>query len=507
MSELRSPTQWLTHTLVIASLLGLSVAVCKYLLSPSDGEVSSRKLPLPPGPKDKWYYPGARAPIRYAKMMEIYGPVFSFRQGKNIFVVIGGYQAAVDIMQKHGADLVDRPRLIAAGDIVSGGMRTLLTPAGERLKRLRRALHSQLQPSAVSQWLPLQTKNAKALVLDILHEPDKHIDHARRFAASLIMTMTYGKTSPTYYSDPEVLEISRNSSRLGTVTQIGASSHVVDVYPVLRYIPWFTAKLRSWHRDELDLFTRQVNAVRKQLASNNAQPSFVTYLLDHQAEYGLSDDETAYLAGSMFGAGSETTASAISFVIMAAAVFPDEQAKVQAELDSVVGRERVPTAEDEAVLPRVVAFYLECFRWRPTSWGGFAHRATKDVFWNNYTIPAGAIVIGNHWAIGLDPDVYPEPAKFTPDRWLDEGGRTREELSFFTYGFGRRVCPGQHLADNSLFLATAFILWAFRISQDPSHPIDTMGFSDAQNTRPNPFVVKFEPRIGNIEEVIGDTMS
>ena len=52
--------------------------------------------------------------------------------------MLGFMQAAVDIMQKHGADLADRPRMIAAGDIVSGGMRTLLTPGGERLRRLRR---------------------------------------------------------------------------------------------------------------------------------------------------------------------------------------------------------------------------------------------------------------------------------------------------------------------------------------------------------------------------------
>lgn len=79
------------------------------------------------------------------------------------------------------------------------------------------------------------------------------------------MTMTYGKTSPTYFSDPEVQEINRNGSRLGTLTQIGAKSHVVDLYPILQYVPWVTRTLHQWHRDEMDLFTRQVDAARKQM--------------------------------------------------------------------------------------------------------------------------------------------------------------------------------------------------------------------------------------------------
>ena len=68
--------------------------------------------------------------------------------------------------------------------------------------------------------------------------------------------------------------------------------------------------------------------------------SFGKYLLERQKELELSDNETAYLAGSMFGAGSDTTASAISISIMAAACFPKAQAKVQEELDNVIGKER-----------------------------------------------------------------------------------------------------------------------------------------------------------------------
>ena len=69
-----------------------------------------------------------------------------------------------------------------------------------------------------------------------------------------------------------------------------------------------------------------------------------------------------------------------------------------------------------------------------------------------------------------------------------------------------RVCPGQHVANRSLFINTAMLLWAFNIKQDPSSPIDTLAFTDVANTHPLPFKVKFEPRIHNLRELIRDAL-
>ncbi|EKM49780.1 uncharacterized protein PHACADRAFT_265459 [Phanerochaete carnosa HHB-10118-sp] len=432
-------------------------------------------------------------------MAKTYGPVFSYKRGNQVVCIINSYKDAVEIMQKHGADLAGRPEHIAA-DFLSGGMGALLVDAGERLRRLRRALHSHLQPTAAVQHKPIQFKCALDLILDALHDPEDHINHTKRFAASLILTMTYGKTTPTKYSDPEAVEINVHTTRLGKV--VPAGQHIVDRYPLLRHVPFATATLRRWHEEELALYTRMIEGVRAQISEHKAQPSFATYLLEHQEEYGLSDDELAYLTGSMFAAGSDSTATAISFVILAAASHPEIQAEVQAQLDSVVGKDRVPTFDDEKLLPLVVAFYLETFRWRPISLGGVAHRATSDIVWNQYVIPVDAAVFGNHWAIGHDPDVFPDPDEFRPSRWLDTTGNVREDISSFTYGFGRRVCIGQHVASNSVFINTALLLWAFDIREDPAAPIDTMGFTDSGTVRVLPFRVKFSPRIEHLEDII-----
>ena len=75
--------------------------------------------------------------------------------------------------------------------------------------------------------------------------------------------MTYGKTTTTHYTDPEVTEINVHTTRLGKV--VPAGQHVVDNYPVLKYVPFVVSTLRKWHEEELELFSRMVDGVRAQV--------------------------------------------------------------------------------------------------------------------------------------------------------------------------------------------------------------------------------------------------
>jgi len=140
--------------------------------------------------------------------------------------------------------------------------------------------------------------------------------------------------------------------------------------------------LKEGFAEELALFTSQLNAVRKKIERREeVPPSFGKYIVERQAELGLSDNETAYLAGGLFGAGSDTTASAISTSVLAAACYPQEQARVREELEDVVGMERLPTLVDQDKLPQTMAWVLETFRWRPVVAGGVPHKSTKDIIW------------------------------------------------------------------------------------------------------------------------------
>ncbi|EGN92984.1 hypothetical protein SERLA73DRAFT_190371 [Serpula lacrymans var. lacrymans S7.3] len=268
----------------------------------------------------------------------------------------------------------------------------------------------------------------------------------------------------------------------------------VDGFPFLKYVPGYASYLKQWHQDEIGLYRRQLQRVEDELASGDSGPSFARYLIENPNEHGLSEGEMAYLSGAFYGAGADTTAVAITIMVMAAARFPEAQAKVQEELDEVIGHGRAPSFADQSLLPQLQAWILETLRWRPVVLLGFCHRATKDIVWNNFLIPSGTTVLGNHWTISRDAKVFPNPETFDPQRWLDDNGQVRDNLKFFSFGFGRRVCPGQQVGHRSLFITAALLLWAFKLSEDPSAPIDDKAFSDGVVAFLQPFTVKFEPR-------------
>ncbi|EKM48394.1 uncharacterized protein PHACADRAFT_214820 [Phanerochaete carnosa HHB-10118-sp] len=135
----------------------------------------------------------------------------------------------------------------------------------------------------------------------------------------------------------------------------------------------------------------------------------------------------------MFGARSDTSANTIAFMIMTAAVHPKAQAEVQAQADSVIGRDRLPTFDDESLLPLVTAFISKFIDGvRNTA----SVRELTLISQGDYVIPAGETVIGNHWDIARDPDVFPDPEEFIPNRWFDKSGKLKEDITSFNFGFG-----------------------------------------------------------------------
>ncbi|KAF8870113.1 cytochrome P450 [Mucidula mucida] len=453
--------------------------------------------PLPPGPPSAWLFgriiPEKYPFLQFEEWVKQYGPVFSLKRGSSVVIVIGRYQEAIDLMEKCGAKISDRPRSIAASEIYSGGLRPLLLSNTPTWRIMSRAQHALLQVNQAKIYEPVQLAATKKLILAILNDPDDFIRHSRMFSMTIILTLSHAITKPTF-SDYEVQGMIRLGARIGKVLRPGA--YLVDAIPILKYLPGYLTDVRGYFKEEHALFKSMMDRVRERIdKEDDAPPCFAKYLLEHQESLGLSDDQLIYLAGTLFGAGAETTASSLVFVIMAAATFPEAAREVQEQIDAVVGTDRCPTFDDRDALPLVTAFVLECARWRPVFVAGMPHCASEDVAWHGYVIPKGAMVIGSHWSIFRDPDVFPNPEVFEPQRWISVDGSVRKDLRDFTFGFGRRACPGSHVANRSLFIATAMILWAFDVLPSGSKSIDTMAFTDTLNIRAEPFEVAFRPRL------------
>jgi cytochrome P450 len=158
----------------------------------------------------------------------------------------------------------------------------------------------------------------------------------------------------------------------------------------------------------------------------------------------------------------------------------------------------------------------EILRIRPVTTVGTPHSTTADVIYKDYFIPKGTVISVHQYAIHYDSTRYEDPDSFKPERYLDHPLKAGAYAAHpdpyardhFDFGAGRRICPGMHLAENSLYITLAKILWAFNIEppKTPSGEPQVMDTSDhayelGVNTLPKPFKVRFIPRSAEKERV------
>jgi len=175
---------------------------------------------------------------------------------------------------------------------------------------------------------------------------------------------------------------------------------------------------------------------------------------------------------------------------LAMLAYPETQARAQTELDAVVGRTRLPTFVDYPHLPYIRAMVKELLRWRPASPIIEPHRTTEDDWYEGMFIPKGTICYANVWHMNRDPVIFGKNTEdFDPARYLDASGGMAPGMSelkkegHFSYGFGARNCVGRHMADNTLFINIAILLWAMKIERkkdasDRFLPLDVDGWVD-----------------------------
>jgi cytochrome P450 len=204
--------------------------------------------------------------------------------------------------------------------------------------------------------------------------------------------------------------------------------------------------------------------------------------------FGACENRLAKIIPPISAAGAETTSAVMAWWTLAILAYPETQERAQAELDAVVGRTRLPTFADYPHLPYIRAMVKEALRWRPVDPVGLPHRSIEDDWYEGMFIPKGTVCIANVWHLNRDPEIYGEDAAhFNPARHLDANGEiapgpldTKEE-GHVTYGFGRRLCVGRHVANNSLFIDIAILLWALKIERKKDAtgkllPLDVDGF-------------------------------
>jgi cytochrome P450 len=193
-----------------------------------------------------------------------------------------------------------------------------------------------------------------------------------------------------------------------------------------------------------------------------------------------------------------------SAVIQALLLFPHVAKTAQQEIDRVCGT-RLPTLTDD--LSYIRCCIKESLRWMPTPILGIPHAVTREDEYMGYTIPKDASVILNVWALHNHPLRFPNPRVFAPERYRGDATTAIESANsndpglrdHFTFGAGRRFCQGTHVAERSLFLGMARLLWAFDFEKEvdgEGEPVwpDASELTEGGLVQPKPFAARIRPR-------------
>jgi cytochrome P450 len=237
-------------------------------------------------------------------------------------------------------------------------------------------------------------------------------------------------------------------------------SVLLDRLPLPANIRWVKAKARL---DET--IYRIINERR---ASGRDQGDLLSMLLLAQDEEGdgtsMTDQQLRDEAMTLFVAGHETTANALTWTWYLLSQNPGVEAKLHSEIDELLCGRR-PEARDFQDLRYTEMVFAESMRLYPPAWT-MGRRVLNDYQVGQYVIPSGSIILMSPWVMHHDPRFYPEPYKFDPERWRPEAREARPKFSYFPFGGGPRVCIGEQFAwmEGVLLIATVAQKWRMRLA-------------------------------------------
>ncbi|KDN33966.1 hypothetical protein RSAG8_12951, partial [Rhizoctonia solani AG-8 WAC10335] len=472
-----------------------------------------KSLPLPPGPPGKFIL-GNALEIRNARYLwlkldeyaKTYGDIFTFRLLGRPTVVLSNPRTIVELFEKRATAFSSRP-VIEMAKLSGWAEAILFVPYGPRLRTYRRFLLQTLNPRATLEFQNLQIEEMRKLMKRLLKEPERFYEHARLYAGAVSIRIAYGHTARS--SDDEFIRVAEDFMSAAAEAST-PGRWLVETIPLLRFIPaWFPGatfkrKTEEWAKMTIRYRQEPFDYVVKNMAEGTAEPSFTSKLLEPEDGHKVEASEKGMIkivASNLYGAGADTSSALLQSFFLAMTLYPQVQAKAQAEIDAYLTSARALTIVDRECLP----FTHAVIRWHPVA-NIVARYTQENEAIGEYVIPKGTLVLGNLWTMLHDPELYVDPKRFWPDRFL--GDKPAPDPSTYAFGFGRRVCPGLHIAQQSLWITISNILANFEVSKartaEESEITPSEDFTKDIISRPLPFGCSIKPRSTAAQALVDD---
>ncbi|CAK1367939.1 O-methylsterigmatocystin oxidoreductase [Cercospora beticola] len=487
-----------------------------------------RKINTIPGPK---LHPivglGLKLPPNAAKLFRQwageYGDIFKVRIGWYNWVVINTPEAVREILEKQAVSTSSKAPSPLGHDVVTGGMRMPTMPYGPRWRAQRSVVRQITSVPMTSTFVPSQEFETKQLLFDLATNNEDQRSfymHMRRFAFSIVLTNTFG-TRVKNIDHPDV----HNAMRSQAIMRKTLPPYfIVDELPLLQKLPAWLQPGRKEAEEcgkevlkiKMDLWRR----LERQHEAGKAPACYGREILENKEKWyaeGLTEEDLAWVAGGLVEAGFETSAATLNSLVLHLAANPRVQKVAQEEIMRVVGPNRCPRFEDLCDLPYVRACVKEMLRLNPILAPGIRQFTSTDVVYKDHIIPKGTILLCNTAYLHFDPTRFENPHEFMPERYLNHKLYSSEYAAMgdpykrdhFTFSAGRRVCPGARVAENSLGIALAGMLWTFDIRPPMSGDgiegqmdLSEKAYPNPGFTTPGPFQARFVLRDEKRERIV-----
>ncbi|THU90793.1 cytochrome P450 [Dendrothele bispora CBS 962.96] len=385
------------------------------------------------------------------------GDVIYFRNLRDHLVVLNSAQAANDLLEKQARVSSDRP----FGNMMD-------KPYDETWRQSRRAFHQNFRSEAMVKYEPVQMEKVHEFIraLSLSPNPEQLWSDISTFSQGIMFSSIYGLNIVSKEILPKAARLAADQIDWNLLPGNVSFKRLPFIHLVLSLMPnCQLSRHQKKIRETIDQLRERPfkAAMEAWVCKSDSHPSMVGELMSKHIADGKSAQEVESIKD--MGASALTMTATASF-FFAMSLYPDVQAKAREELDRVLGPGKIPRLSDRGSLPYIEAVYRELMRWHPTVPMGVPHQSTEDIIYKGYLIPKGATLSANIWAMTHDPEQFPDPYRFIPERHLRDDGKFDNINSITAYGFGRRLCVGRYVADTTLWLVIACVLATTDIYRD-----------------------------------------